>query len=98
MQAPSSSTGKNRKKRRKRKKGRRGTRPVGPLEEQKRVEKREQEYSDILSALTTLGNPFDDLNIEEKRHALFLFFDKMKVIWFGQISAKCLFVSFSLDW
>ena len=62
------------------------------------MEKREQEYSDILSALTTLGNPFDDMNIEEKkRHALFLFFYKMKVIWFGPISAKCLFVSFSWD-
>jgi hypothetical protein len=71
-----------------RRRGKIGTRPLGVVEEEKRVVRREEEYSDVLSRLDTLGDPFDDMNIEEKkRHALFLFYDKIKVMF------VCLFVS-----
>ena len=45
-----------------------------------RVEKREKEYSDVLSSLDFLGDPFDNMNIDEKKkHALFLYYDRIKV-------------------
>lgn len=57
-----------------------GSKPIGAVEEQIRVERREKEYADTLSRLSMLGDPFDDMNIEEKkRHALFLFYDKIRV-------------------
>ena len=53
---------------------------MGETEEEKRIEKREEEYSDVLSRLDILGDPYDDMNIDEKkRHALFLYYDSIKV-------------------
>ena len=53
---------------------------MGEKVEEKRVEKREKEYSDVLSRLDQLGDPFDHMNIDEKKkHALFLYYDKIKV-------------------
>ena len=70
--------GKSRK--RTRRKGKVGSRPIGAVEEQIRVERREKEYADTLSRLDMLGDPYDDMSIEEKkRHALFLFYDKIRV-------------------
>ena len=57
-----------------------GSKPLGAIEEQKRVEKREAELSDILSSLTVLGDPYEEMDLnEKKRHALFLYYDKLKV-------------------
>ena len=66
-----------------------GSKPLGANEEQQRVERREDELSEVLSRLELLGNPMDDLDIDEKKkHALFLFYDRIKV-------KRCLFVSCS---
>ena len=57
-----------------------GTKPLGEVEEGRRTERREEELCDILSRLELLGDPFDSMDIDEKkRHALFLFYDKIKV-------------------
>ena len=57
-----------------------GTKPFGNNEEQRRVDRRENEFSEVLSRLEVLGDPFNDMNIEDKkRHALFLFYDRIKV-------------------
>ena len=61
--------------------GKAGTKPLGEIEEGKRTERREQELSDVLSRLELLGDPFDNMDMDEKkRHALFLFYDKIKVV------------------
>ena len=43
---------------------------MGEKVEEKRVEKREKEYSDVLSRLDQLGDPFDHMNIDEKKKQL----------------------------
>ena len=54
---------------------------MGEIEEEHRVQKREAELSDLLSRMDFLGNPFDEMNIDEKkRHALYLFYEKVKVL------------------
>ena len=64
-----------------------GSRPVGRVEEQTRVDKREEEYSDVLSRLDDLGDPYNDMNIDEKkRHALVHFYERLKVFLFLKIS------------
>jgi hypothetical protein len=53
---------------------------MGETEEEKRVKKTEEEYSDVLSRLNILGDPYDAMTIDEKkRHALFLYYDSIKV-------------------
>jgi hypothetical protein len=66
-----------------------GSKPLGANEEKQRVEKRDDELSEVLSRLELIGDPMDDLDIsEKKKHALFLFYDRIKV-------KCCLFVSCS---
>ena len=57
-----------------------GTKVVGEKKEVEQVERREKEHSDVLSRMDFLGNPFDEMNIDEKKkHALYLFYDIIKV-------------------
>ena len=51
------------------------------------MDKREEEYSDVLSRLDDLGDPYNDMNIDEKkRHALVHFYERLKVFLFLKIS------------
>ena len=62
--------------------GKAGSKPFGNKEEQRRVDMKENEFAEVLSRLDVLGDPFNDMNIEEKkRHGLFLFYDKIKVFF-----------------
>ena len=44
------------------------------------MDKRETEFSDVLSRLDFLGDPFDEMNIDEKKkHALHHYYECIKV-------------------
>ena len=63
-----------------------GPKPIGEREEAQRVERRELEHSNILSSMEFLGNPFDEMNIDEKKkHALYMYYDMIKVCIFPVI-------------
>ena len=66
-----------------------GPRPIGEREEAQRVERRELEHSNILSSMEYLGNPFDEMNIDEKKkHTLYMYYDMIKVCIFPVICPK----------
>ena len=58
----------------------RGTRPHASNEDLIRNEKREEELKSVMSKLESIGDPFDDMNIEEKKkHALYQYYTIIRV-------------------
>ena len=55
-------------------------RPIGKKEQEKRDVKKEEQYSDILEKLTSIGDPYENMDmLTKKTHALHLFYSEMKV-------------------
>ena len=66
-----------------------GPKPIGEREEAQQVERRVLDHSNILSSMEFLGNPFDEMNIDEKeKHALYMYYDMIKVCIFPVICSK----------
>ena len=57
-----------------------GSRPSGDTAEGERVRKWEEELSDVESRLDSIGDPWDAMNIDEKKKfALHLYYSEIKV-------------------
>ena len=74
---------KKRRKRRRNKwkrKGKSGARPMGDREAQ-REKRRDEEFDHIVKNLDSLGNPYDQMDINTKKlHALSMYYEKVKVL------------------
>ena len=61
--------------------GRDRTNSHGEIEDDKVMDKKREQYEDILSNLAIIGDPYDNMDIQTKKtHALHHFYEYIKVI------------------
>ena len=57
------------------------TNPLGDRKETEMKDKKDQQYADILKKIDIIGDPYDMMNMKDKKsHALASFYDYMKVM------------------